>query len=112
MDSNASTANSSTTTRSSSPCTPVDPWVSEAPVHPLAPLGRDYPKPQKDIDVGEALLRQPLRWSIQGQIDANKKRQDTLKLPSQDAEFRRRDLQRVKKELLASYLDLERGSKH
>lgn len=70
-------------------------------VNPLPPLSRDYPVPAKDIDVKEALERQPGRWSIQGQIKANQMRAQSAALRADDKERKTKDFEAAKRELLA-----------
>ncbi|KAM0253332.1 hypothetical protein ACHAQJ_007336 [Trichoderma viride] len=70
-------------------------------VNPLPPLSREYPRPAKDVDVKEALERQPGRWSIQGQIKANQMRAQSAASRSDDKERKTRDFEAAKQELLA-----------
>lgn len=37
---------------------------SQAPRAPIDPLSREYPKPTADIDVAEALAREPRKWTL------------------------------------------------
>ncbi|EHK41265.1 uncharacterized protein TrAtP1_004707 [Trichoderma atroviride] len=76
----------------------VPPKVS---TNPLPPLLRAYPQPAKDIDVEEALERQPGRWSLQGQMKANQKRAQIAASRSDDKEQKTRDFETAKRELLA-----------
>ncbi|KAL7950403.1 hypothetical protein V8C42DRAFT_306382 [Trichoderma barbatum] len=69
--------------------------------NPVPPLSREYPKPANDIDVKEALERQPGRWSIQGQIKANQIRAQSAALRPDDRERKARDFEAAKRELLA-----------
>lgn len=77
---------------------------------PLPALHREYPKPPQEVDVQTLLGRQPGRWTIQGQIDANSER--AAKAPAAAAaaaaaneeklrERRARDFEAAKKDLLA-----------
>lgn len=70
-------------------------------------MQRSYPKPAHEVLVQEGLERPPLRWSIQGQMEANRQREAAMKPASQDPEALRRDFDQVKKALLASHLDLQ-----
>lgn len=70
-------------------------------INPLPPLSREYPKPANDVDVREALERQPGRWSIQGQIKANQMRAQSAALRPDDKERKARDFEAAKRELLA-----------
>ncbi|KAL9485006.1 hypothetical protein ACSS6W_003795 [Trichoderma asperelloides] len=76
----------------------VPPKVS---TNPLPPLLREYPQPAKDIDVEEALERQPGRWSLQGQMKANQKRAQIAASRPDDKEQKTRDFEAAKRELLA-----------
>ncbi|PTB46410.1 uncharacterized protein TrAFT101_004135 [Trichoderma asperellum] len=76
----------------------VPPKVS---ANPLPPLLREYPQPAKDIDVEEALERQPGRWSLQGQMKANQKRAQIAASRPDDKEQKTRDFEAAKRELLA-----------
>ncbi|RFU78935.1 hypothetical protein TARUN_3289 [Trichoderma arundinaceum] len=70
-------------------------------VNPLPPLSREYPIPARDIDVKEALERQPGRWSIQGQIKANQMRAQNAAARPEDKDRKTRDFEAAKRELLA-----------
>ncbi|KAL7785523.1 hypothetical protein V8C37DRAFT_393920 [Trichoderma ceciliae] len=70
-------------------------------VNPLPPLSREYPKPAKDVDVQEALERQPGRWSIQGQIKANQTRAQSAASRLDEKARKARDFEAAKRELLA-----------
>ncbi|KAM6488024.1 hypothetical protein HDV62DRAFT_9837 [Trichoderma sp. SZMC 28011] len=69
--------------------------------NPLPPLSREYPKPVNEIDVKEALERQPGRWSIQGQMKANQIRAQHAALRPEDKDQKARDFEAAKRELLA-----------
>lgn len=106
MDSQSSSAQQSAdNTRSSSPCPSTETWVSKAPNHPLSPLQKPYPKPAHEVLVQEGLERPPVRWSIQGQIQANLQREAAMKPVPQDRETLRREFEQRKKALLESHLD-------
>ena len=113
MDSQSSSAqHSADNTRASSPCPSTEAWVSQAPIHPLSPLQKPYPKPAHEIPVQEGLQRPPVRWSIQGQIEANRQRETAMKAVPQDREALRREFEQVKKALLESRLDVQaKGTK-
>lgn len=67
-------------------------------------LMRDFPKPIADLDVVEALARQPGRWTIKGQMEANEKRAKLAALNAEAAKQRRaEDFAATKKDLLASF---------
>ncbi|KAG6000941.1 hypothetical protein E4U21_004865 [Claviceps maximensis] len=55
-----------------------------------------FPGPQGDIDIEEALQRKPLRWTFQGQVEANKLR--TVAAVHEDV--RKRNLEQAKQDLL------------
>ncbi|KAM0483257.1 hypothetical protein ACHAPX_002707 [Trichoderma viride] len=85
----------------------VPPKVS---TNPLPPLLREYPQPAKDIDVEEALERQPGRWTLQGQRQANQKRAQIAASRSDDKQQRTRDFETAKRELLAFHQDALRNA--
>lgn len=113
MNSQSSSAqHSADNTRSSSPCPSTEAWVSQAPVHPLSPLQKPYPKPAYEVPVQEGLERPPVRWSIQGQMEANRQRKIAVEAVTQDREALRREFEKVKKALLESRLDVQaKGTK-
>lgn len=47
-------------------------------VHRYDALRFEYKKPEGEIDIREALERKPLRWSIVGQMEANKRWRDQV----------------------------------
>ncbi|TFB05908.1 hypothetical protein CCMA1212_002119 [Trichoderma ghanense] len=67
----------------------------------LPALSRDFPKPTDEVDVKEALERQPGRWSLQGQIKANNMRARSAALRLDDKEGKARAFEEAKRELLA-----------
>ncbi|EGR50645.1 uncharacterized protein TRIREDRAFT_120702 [Trichoderma reesei QM6a] len=67
----------------------------------LPALSRDFPKPTNEVDVKEALERQPGRWSLQGQIKANNMRAQSAALRLDDKEGKARAFEEAKRELLA-----------
>lgn len=73
-------------------------------VHTQDPLMADYPKPEGEIDVGEALGRKPGRWSIVGQREANQRSLAIQKAREiKDAASRSAAFENTKKELLESF---------
>ncbi|KAG5977511.1 hypothetical protein E4U55_006740 [Claviceps digitariae] len=87
----------SSTNLSSSNTSPVEtPAGSSAAQSPSPAQDHVFPQPQDDIDIEEALQRKPLRWTFQGQVEANKSR--TVAAVSDDV--RRRDLEQAKHDLL------------
>ncbi|KAL7809962.1 hypothetical protein V8C26DRAFT_411013 [Trichoderma gracile] len=67
----------------------------------LPALSRDFPKPTDEVDVKEALERQPGRWSLQGQIKANNMRAQNATVRLDDKEDKARAFEQAKRELLA-----------
>ena len=99
----SSAQNSADSTRSSSPCPSTEVWVSHSPIHPLSPMLKPYPKPAYEVSVQEGLERPPVRWSIRGQMEANRQREATTRAVLPDSEARRREFEQVKKALLESH---------
>ncbi|KFA62661.1 hypothetical protein S40285_07848 [Stachybotrys chlorohalonatus IBT 40285] len=89
---------------------PLPPTSSSAIASSVMPaLARDFPKPAVDIDVKEALERQPGRWTIKGQMEANQKRIQQLQADDVAAaakEKRAREFEATKRDLLASHGNL------
>ncbi|GAB0131796.1 hypothetical protein EsDP_00000255 [Epichloe bromicola] len=81
-------SNNSTPTESSS----GSPSVQSTP--PVLESG--FLKPPGDVDIEEALQRKPLRWTFQGQVEANKSRP----LAAAPEDVRKMDLERAKQDLL------------
>ncbi len=89
---------------------------SKSAGNPLPPHSRHYPKPAADIDLAEALARQPRAWSIRGQMEANRRREEAIEARQRSqlggdaddlqAARRRADPARVKAELLAMKDDM------
>ncbi|CAK7230233.1 hypothetical protein SCUCBS95973_007504 [Sporothrix curviconia] len=71
------------------------------------PLERSYPKPEKDIDVGAALAREPLKWSL-GHWKKNARDVD-WPAPTPDASKQR--FEDMKNELRRAQLDMTVSSK-
>ncbi len=71
---------------------------------PADPLSRHYPKPAADIDVAEALAREPRRWSLAYWMKNAKEISNAS--PSKEARARKFD--EAKKELLKAKLQLAR----
>lgn len=69
--------------------------------HAIPPLDRDYPVPAEDLDITEALQRQPGRWTFKGQMDANAARAKLRTLDETAQQERRRaDMEAAKARLL------------
>ena len=81
----------------------ADSIASKTPANPLPPLSRDFPRPVEEIDVKTALERQPGRWTIKGQIEANMRRAQQNMDDEAAKEKRARDFEAAKRELLASH---------
>ncbi|KZZ95924.1 hypothetical protein AAL_04220 [Moelleriella libera RCEF 2490] len=73
--------------------TPMESPASSIASPPI--LGYNFPKPEGEIDIDEALKRKPLRWTFQGQMDANKARR-----PAVMEDLRKKNLEQAKKDLL------------
>ncbi len=81
-----------------------DEFVSEAPVHPLPAVAREFPKPSEEINVDEALAREPGRWTIQGQREANRRREQLAAARNAESEdARAKALETAKRDLLTAY---------
>ncbi|KAG5971452.1 hypothetical protein E4U58_007547 [Claviceps cyperi] len=88
---------SSTSVSSSSSTTPAEASASSSAVQSPSPAqGIEYSEPQGDINIEEALQRKPLRWTFQGQVEANRSR--PVAAVHEDA--RKRDLEQAKQDLL------------
>ncbi|KAK3191082.1 hypothetical protein K4F52_003032 [Lecanicillium sp. MT-2017a] len=88
--------------------TDSDEFVSEAPVHPLPAVAREFPKPSEEVNVDEALSRQPGRWTIQGQREANRRREQLAAATRKDegVDARAQALEAAKKDLMAAYAQM------
>ncbi len=69
---------------------------------PVDPLSRHYPKPATDINVAEALAREPRRWSLAYWVKNGKEISDLRP----NAEAQRRKFEETKEELLKARLDM------
>lgn len=87
------------------PSEPVEAGASAIVDSLLPPLLREFPKPSDEIDVEQALDRQPGRWTLKGQMEANQRRAQ-LKDENVDMEQRARAFEKAKQELLASHESL------
>ncbi|PTD10141.1 hypothetical protein HYE67_007571 [Fusarium culmorum] len=65
-------------------------------------LNTDFPKPNEDVDVEAMLDRQPGRWTIKGQMEANQRRQQKTLSDEEAKAQRQRDFEKAKDELRAS----------
>ncbi|CAM1505425.1 Fc.00g110620.m01.CDS01 [Cosmosporella sp. VM-42] len=79
--------------------------------HPIPALLREFPKPAGKLDVETMLSRQPGRWTLQGQMEANMRRTQA-QTDNEELEAKRaRDFEKAKRDLLASHEKLRtRGS--
>ncbi|CAG9972221.1 unnamed protein product [Clonostachys byssicola] len=114
-------APTSTQSTSSSTSPPSTPDVEEAKInkddlkkdpnqHPLPAMMRDFPKPEGDLDIDEALGRQPGRWTIAGQMEANRARspqQRARQISLSQANSAKQDLDAIKAKLLASHQKMQ-----
>lgn len=69
----------------------------------LSVLDRDYPEPDGELSIAEALERQPGRWTLQGQMTANRRRADQLIDDEEAKEKRRLEFEATKMDLLKSH---------
>ncbi|CAF3468410.1 hypothetical protein SNK03_008006 [Fusarium graminearum] len=65
-------------------------------------LSTEFPKPNEDVDVEAMLDRQPGRWTIKGQMEANQRRQQKTLSDEEAKAQRQRDFEKAKEELRAS----------
>ncbi|CAI6092059.1 hypothetical protein V2G26_013615 [Clonostachys chloroleuca] len=111
------TSTPSASSSSSSPSTPdleevkinTDDLKKDPNQH-LPALMRDFPKPEGDLDIGEALGRQPGRWTISGQMEANRARsqqQRARQINLNLANSAKQDLDAIKAKLLASHQKMQ-----
>lgn len=84
----------------------ADSFTPKTPTNPLPPLSREFPRPVEEVDVKTALERQPGRWTIKGQIEANMRRAQQATDDEAAKEKRARDFEAAKRELLASHGNL------
>ncbi|CAG9937592.1 unnamed protein product [Clonostachys rosea f. rosea IK726] len=109
-----------TSTPSSSSSPPSTPDLEEVKINTddlkkdpnqhLPALMRDFPKPEGDLDIGEALGRQPGRWTISGQMEANRARsqqQRARQISLNLANTAKQDLDAIKAKLLASHQKMQ-----
>ncbi|KAI9166680.1 hypothetical protein HJFPF1_02794 [Paramyrothecium foliicola] len=78
-------------------------FASKTPTNPLPALSRDFPRPVQEVDVKTALERQPGRWTIKGQMEANLRRSQQNADDEAEKEKRAREFEAAKRELLASH---------
>lgn len=69
----------------------------------------EYPEPEGELDVREALARKPGRWTVQGSIRAQMARPEPAQNPSLEKIKAERvaNLERAKHELFAASEDME-----
>lgn len=87
-------------------------FVSKAPVHPLPAMSREFIRPVDEVNVAEALAREPGRWTIHGQREANRLRErEMAAVPKKEAEeARAKALQKAKADLMAAYAQMANKS--
>ncbi|KAF4973250.1 hypothetical protein FSARC_405 [Fusarium sarcochroum] len=91
--------------------TPVSTPGLEHNIHKAVPvLNREFPKPIDTIDVQALLDRQPGRWSVRGQMEANERRSKLAHNEDELKAQRLRDLEKEKEELRAFYGHYHNGS--
>lgn len=79
--------------------------ADEAEINTRRPtvLSSDFPKPSEEIDVESMLDRQPGRWTIKGQMEANQRRQQKSPSEEEAKAQRQRDFEKAKEDLRASF---------
>ncbi|KAG5922883.1 hypothetical protein E4U42_005182 [Claviceps africana] len=82
------------------------PAGSSAAASPSPAHDHVFPEPQGDIDIDEALQRKPLRWTFQGQVQANRSR--PVAAVSEDV--RKQNLEQAKQDLLEMQGGLRSGT--
>ncbi|KAM0249417.1 hypothetical protein ACHAP5_002806 [Fusarium lateritium] len=70
---------------------------------PVPVLNREFPKPSDEVDLQSMLDRQPGRWTVKGQMEANQRRQKQAPTEEVLKAQRLRDLEKAKEELRASW---------
>ncbi|TPX12060.1 uncharacterized protein E0L32_007175 [Thyridium curvatum] len=75
---------------------------SQAPQAPVDPLSREYPKPAAEIDVAEALTREPRKWTL---AHWAKNAKDTQPA-TLSKEIQARKFEEAKKELLKARAEM------
>ncbi|EPE10282.1 hypothetical protein F503_05377 [Ophiostoma piceae UAMH 11346] len=110
-----------TTETSASVTPPTEPVTISAPVSTAAsrrtrlvhtgdPLSRTYPKPEGDLDLAEALAREPLRWSL-GHWRKNAHNARFPESATLSSEASKKRFQDAKNDLLRSHASLQGPSK-
>ncbi|KAF4983216.1 hypothetical protein FZEAL_1319 [Fusarium zealandicum] len=94
----------------STPGLKADDTDSSITSKPIPVLLRDFPKPHEDVDVQTMLGRQPGRWTIQGQMEANQRRNKPTHNDDELKAQRQRDLEKAKEDLRAFNGHLRTGS--
>ncbi|RSL41739.1 hypothetical protein CEP53_012585 [Fusarium sp. AF-6] len=93
---------SSETSPLSTPGLKADESEHSAASKPIPALLRDFPKPQDEVDVKTMLDRQPGRWTIQGQMEANQRRAKPAAHNEEEIKARRhQDFEKAKQDLRA-----------
>ena len=81
-------------------------FESQKELTPVDPLCRHYPKPTADIDVAEALAREPRKWTL-GYWAKNAR--DT-RVSIQDKETKSRQFEETKRDLLRAKEEMSRSA--
>ncbi|KAF7551603.1 hypothetical protein G7046_g7674 [Stylonectria norvegica] len=69
----------------------------------LPVLLQQFPKPSDEVDVKSMLERQPGRWSVHGQMQANHRRPRVVRNEQELREQRVRDFESAKRDLFAAH---------
>jgi hypothetical protein len=91
------------TTPGAGPANAADAFASKTSANPLPALSREFPCPAEELDVKTALERQPGRWTIRGQMEANLRRSQQAIGDDAAKEKRAREFEAAKRELLESH---------
>ncbi|KAF4997850.1 hypothetical protein FDECE_11968 [Fusarium decemcellulare] len=103
---------SSETTPVSTPGLKPEHVDTSAASKPVPALLREFPKPHDEVDVETMLHRQPGRWTIQGQMEANQRRNKAPHAEEEIKAQRMRDFEKAKEELRAFQGHLRTGSEN
>ena len=79
-------------------------------VHTHDPLSRTYPKPEGDLDLAEALAREPLRWSL-GHWRKNARDVRVPESATLHSEASKKRFQDAKNDLMRSHASLQSPKK-
>ncbi|KAM0436785.1 hypothetical protein ACHAPT_002496 [Fusarium lateritium] len=85
----------------STPGLKADEFDNGAASKPIPALLRDFPKPHEEVDVQTLLDRQPGRWTIQGQMEANQRRAKPTLSEEETKAQRQQEFEKAKQDLRA-----------